>query len=146
MVAEGGADQGMARKADAVAQPAAATSPSPSPLALLLQYIAQVSAGPGAELKAVQQFGQRWALLRTTQQLSRSLAQAPDQAGPLNSHRLMLQTLQRLQALSPAYLQQFLAHAEALLWLEQAAGGGRPVGQSTGADGKARRHRRQRER
>jgi hypothetical protein len=75
--------------------------------------------GAPAELKALSQFRSTWAGLSVERQLSHSLAQAPENPGPLNSHRLVLRTLQTLQALSPAYLQRFMAHADALLWLEQ---------------------------
>jgi len=72
----------------------------------------------------VRRFSHTWARLRVDQQLARALARQPDNAGPLNSQRLMLQTLQRLRQLSPAYLQRFMAHADALLWLEDRGGDG----------------------
>lgn len=78
-------------------------------------------AAPPAELRAVRDFGATWARLRLDQQLQRAQDQQPGNAGPLNSHRLVLQALQQLRQLSPAYLQRFMAHAEALLWLERAA-------------------------
>ena len=109
--------------------PAAAAGPAaPGPLAALLRQAG--SAGPATpatsaapELKAVQQFGNTWARLRVDQQLQTAQARQPDNAGPLNSQRLMLQTLQQLRGLSPAYLQRFMAHADALLWLEQGSAG-----------------------
>jgi hypothetical protein len=94
---------------------------APGPLAALLQHVGQGAATPANELKAVRQFSHTWARLRVDQQLARALAHQPDNAGPLNSQRLMLQTLQRLRQLSPAYLQRFMAHADALLWLEDDA-------------------------
>ena len=103
------------------AQPAAAATPAaphPGPLATLLQQLGSGVAMPPAELQAVRRFSHTWARLRVDQQLARALAHQPDNAGPLNSQRLMLQTLQRLRQLSPAYLQRFMAHADALLWLE----------------------------
>jgi len=75
--------------------------------------------GAPAELKALSQFRSTWAALSVDRQLHHSLAQAPENPGPLNSHRLVLRALQMLQALSPAYLQRFMAHADALLHLEQ---------------------------
>jgi len=89
-----------------------------SPLAALLQQLGSGVATPPTELQAVRRFSHTWARLRVDQQLARALARQPDNAGPLNSQRLMLQTLQRLRQLSPAYLQRFMAHADALLWLE----------------------------
>ncbi|MDH4392648.1 MAG: DUF2894 domain-containing protein [Aquabacterium sp.] len=100
----------------------APTAPRPSPLAALLQHIGHSGAAmPASELKAVRQFSATWARLRVDQQLACALARQPDNAGPLNSQRLMLQTLQRLRQLSPAYLQRFMAHADALLWLDDSA-------------------------
>lgn len=116
------------RLAEAGPPPAAAAGPAaPGPLAALLRQAG--NAGPATtasaapELKAVQQFGSTWARLRVDQQLQRAQARQPDNAGPLNSQRLMLQTLQQLRSLSPAYLQRFMAHADALLWLEQGSAG-----------------------
>ena len=105
----------------------ATTTPLPGPLAALLQHIGQGAATPATELKAVRQFSATWARLRVDQQLARALARQPDNAGPLNSQRLMLLTLQRLRQLSPAYLQRFLAHADALLWLEDSAATAPPL-------------------
>ena len=104
------------------------TAQAPGPLAVLLgssgpapdpgqHATVNASAAPPPELQAVQRFAGTWAQLRVDQQLRRSLTRQPDNAGPLNSQRLVLQTLQRLRCLSPAYLQRFMAHAEALLWL-----------------------------
>lgn len=97
--------------------------PQASPLSGLLQQLGSGVGLPPAELQAVRRFSPTWARLRVDQQLARALARQPDNAGPLNSQRLMLQTLQRLRQLSPAYLQRFMAHAEALLWLEGRAAG-----------------------
>ncbi len=83
--------------------------------------ITHASTAPPPELLAVQRFAATWAQLRVDQQLRRSLTRQPDNAGPLNSQRLVLQTLQQLRHLSPAYLQRFMAHAEALLWLQDSS-------------------------
>lgn len=52
--------------------------------------------------------------------IEQALARAPAQPGPLNSHALVLRTLDRLRELSPDYLRRFLLQVEALLWLERA--------------------------
>ena len=49
-------------------------------------------------------------------------ARAPQNAGPLNPQRLVLDILAHMGELSPHYLRRFLAHTESLLWLEQAQG------------------------
>jgi hypothetical protein len=51
-----------------------------------------------------------------------AIARKPANAGPLNSHVLVLQALGMMQTLSPEYLRRFLAHVEALQWLELAQG------------------------
>ena len=78
------------------------------------------AAQPTVELKAVQYFRDTWSQLSAEQQLAESLAQAPENAGPLNSHHLVLRALQTMREVSPDYLQHFLSYAETLLWLEQA--------------------------
>lgn len=76
--------------------------------------------GPQGELKALRHFRRTWARLNVDRQLSHALAQAPANAGPLNSHHLVLQALGQLRELSPAYLEQFMSYVDALLWLDQA--------------------------
>jgi hypothetical protein len=105
------------RLAAPVAQAAAAAPVAPGPLALLCADLVPGSGRPG-ELRTVQQFGATWARLRVDQQLRRASGRQRGQAGPLNSQRLMLQALQQLRRLSPAYLQRFMAQAETLLWLD----------------------------
>lgn len=102
----------------AVPLAAAASAPvTPGPLARLCADLVPAGGRPG-ELRAVQQFGATWARLRVDQQLRRASGRQQAQAGPLNSQKLMLQALQQLRRLSPAYLQRFMAQAETLLWLD----------------------------
>ena len=125
-------------------QPAAtlhAQHPS-GPLAGLLRHLARhsppsasdglaagavVQGGPPAELNALREFRSTWARLRVDQQLSQSLAKGAGNAGPLNSHRLVLRSLKLMHEISPGYLARFVSHVEALLWLDQANGGSAPV-------------------
>lgn len=103
-----------------LAAPMAATvpaTPTPGPLARLCADLAPGSGRPG-ELRTVQQFAGTWARLRVDQQLRRASGRQRAQAGPLNSQKLMLQALQQLRRLSPAYLQRFMAQTETLLWLD----------------------------
>jgi len=121
--------------------------PEPGQLTALLAHIARQSGSAedstssthfedGAkqppELKSLRYFRRSWSRLSLEQQLSRALAQAPENAGPLNSHFLMLQSLIRMRDIAPGYLENFIVYAEALLWLEQAdpGRGGGPVGAS----------------
>lgn len=82
---------------------------------------------PGGELKALRYFRSTWSRLSVDRQLTRAFAQAPENAGPLNSHFLVLQTLRQLRDVSPGYLEQFMSYVDALLWLEQADSGGSPA-------------------
>ena len=84
-------------------------------------------AAPPVSLKAVTAFKGTWARLRAEQRLRQALSQVPAMAGPLNSSHVVHRGLQAMQALSPAYLDAFLAHVDALAWLEQAAGMGDAV-------------------
>ena len=90
------------------------------------------------ELKAATRFRKTWSRLGVERRLSESLAQAPGHAGPLNSHGLVLRSLQLMHGISPDYLSRFVAHVDALLWIEQAGGGS---GRSPAARNVARRRR-----
>ena len=125
-----------ARLQQAGKTPAAAPADpeAPGPLAELLAHIGRqegtLAAGPAPrrsalpaaprELKALRLYRDAWSRLGADQQLAESLTQAPKHAGPLNSHHLVLQALQHMRAVSPEYLQRFLAYAEGLLWLDGA--------------------------
>jgi Protein of unknown function (DUF2894) len=104
----------------------------PSPLAELNTHLRQASAaarggapaggGPWPELRSAQRFRETWERIGAEMQVQQARDRAPHNAGPLNPQRLMLETLARMGELSPHYLRRFLAHAETLLWLEQAQG------------------------
>jgi hypothetical protein len=64
--------------------------------------------------------------VRTGQQLRVAEVLVPQNAGPLNSSSLVHRALSLMRELSPGYLQQFLAYADALSWLEQLNAGGTP--------------------
>lgn len=99
-----------------------------SPLADLNAHIERVSgvqagaAGHWPELRSAQRFRETWERLGAEVQVRQARERAPQNAGPLNPQRLMLETLARMGELSPHYLRRFLAHTETLLWLEQAHG------------------------
>jgi Protein of unknown function (DUF2894) len=83
----------------------------------LLAHIARHTA-PAGELRAVHDHRGTWARLGLEQRLRQTSAQVPDNAGPLNTQRLLHQALTLMRTASPAYLQHFMAHAETLLALE----------------------------
>jgi hypothetical protein len=74
------------------------------------------------ELASVRGFRQAWARGRTLDQVELALVRKPANAGPLNSHALVLQALSLMRDLSPDYLRRFVAGVEALQWLERASG------------------------
>lgn len=113
----------------------AATTPStsarPSPLAQLNRELAARAwdkrepgspLEPGASaaaLPSVRRFGEVWARMAAERQVTEALMRTPDNAGPLNTHRLMLRALTLMQSLSPDYLHRFVGQMDALLWLDQ---------------------------
>jgi hypothetical protein len=117
---------------NAEAAPAARAKPAPSPLAQLNQAMraanaARLATAPGEpapdpdELASARRFRAAWDSGRTLDQVEQAIARKPAQAGPLNSHMLVLQSLAMMRELSTDYLRHFLVHVETLQWLEQAS-------------------------
>ena len=95
-----------------------------TPLAQLNQYIADGVQPPGAarpELRSAQAFRETWSRICAEEEVSQAVQRGPENAGPLNSHRLVLRTLGLMRELSPDYLRRFMAHTDTLLWLDQAS-------------------------
>jgi len=107
-----------------------------APLAELNRYLRRASQDPDPraaesgdavptlakpELKSVRRFSQTWSRIVADDQLEHAFGRAPENAGPLNSHMLMLRSLSWMKDLSPDYLRRFMAHVDSLLWLEQAS-------------------------
>ena len=105
------------------------------PLAALNAHIAQASqlarqqlptttgpadTTPWPTLRSAQRFHETWSRISAETEVTKAEKRAPDNAGPLNSHKLVLHTLSLMRQLSPDYLRGFLAQAETLLWLDQA--------------------------
>lgn len=134
--------------ADAVAPPKlrGATAPRPNPpinppinpLTALLAHIAAHGAEDGAEsgeparpgtvpaareLKAVRDYRSTWSRLSVEQRVNQALARVPNNAGPLNTQRLVHQALTVLRDASPAYMHRLVTQVEALLWLERVGQG-----------------------
>lgn len=101
----------------------------PSPLAQLLQEMHPTSgdassAALGAlrsDSPRVQQFRQQLGQLSVQKQVSKALSQAPQNAGPINSHMLVLRSLGLMRDASPDYLNRFMAYVNTLLCLDEAA-------------------------
>ena len=120
-------DMRMAAANQSPAEPAAAITPSP--MTLLLQEMAPPPAtlsGKVSFLEAhresprVQQFRKQLRKISVQKQVSYAIAQAPQNAGPINSHILVLRALGLMRELSPDYLQRFVAYVNTLMVLENA--------------------------
>jgi hypothetical protein len=125
---------------------AAQQGPRRDTLADLLAYIQQQTgtASPStstrAELKTVSRHRGTWTRLGVDQRMTQALAQVPDNAGPLNTQRLLNQALMLMRDASPQYLQHFMSYVETLLWIDQA----QLPGQAPSKDGNRRARKRQR--
>jgi hypothetical protein len=104
------------------------TAALPSPLALLLQEMTR-STGPAqpikpnawrAESPRIQQFRKQLAQISVQKQVSQAMAQAPQNAGPINSHMLVLRSLGLMREASPDYLGRFMVYLDTLLSLDSA--------------------------
>ena len=102
-----------------------------SPLKALLQDMAAhdpVSAQPdprpatgwSTERPRVRQFRQQLRKISVKKQVSQAIAQAPNNAGPINSHMLVLRGLGLMRDISEDYLNRFMVHLETLLCLDEA--------------------------
>jgi hypothetical protein len=103
-----------------------------SPLAALNKHIEQ-AAWAGLEpqerdvsnahgkvaMKSLRQFKESWARIAAQDELKQAIEKGPQNAGPLNSHQLVLRSLSVMQDISPDYLRRFMTHLDALLWLDQ---------------------------
>ena len=71
------------------------------------------------ELKSVRLFRSTWSKLSADKQLNAALDKAPRNAGPINSHMLVLRSLALMRDISPDYLNRFISYADTLVHLEQ---------------------------
>lgn len=108
--------------------------PAPaSTLAALNQHIrsasqAAAAASPHAlpgedatELRSLRHFRESWSRIAAVDQIDAAVSRGPENAGPLNSHSLVLRSLALMRSLSPDYLRRFLSQMDTLMALEQAA-------------------------
>jgi hypothetical protein len=102
-------------------------APACAPLAQLNHSIRAKAPGElrsGAasdELANVRRFRRAWLGGRAQEQVQRAVGRKPANAGPLNSHALVLESLAIMSRLSPDYLRRFVVHVQALQWLDQAS-------------------------
>lgn len=77
------------------------------------------STGSRPELKTIRNFRTTWSKLSADKQVAQALEQAPANAGPINSHMLVLRSLALMREISPDYLSRFISYADTLLCLDQ---------------------------
>ena len=109
-----------------------ARSGGSTPLADLNHYLRSASraaagasphALPGedaSELRSLRDFRETWSRIAAVDQVDAAVTRGPENAGPLNSHSLVLRSLALMRSLSPDYLRRFLSQMETLMALEQA--------------------------
>ena len=122
-------------KAAAQATQTAKASSASSPLATLLQELkAQdqsdthpISNAWRSENPRIQQFRQQLSQISVQKQVTQAIAQAPQNAGPINSHMLVLRSLGLMRSISPDYLNRFMVHVDTLLCLDEADKGKAPA-------------------
>jgi hypothetical protein len=117
---------------DTAAQPG---QPQRGALAALVDDVARhaSSHGDGAALdsKTLSYFRNTWSRLSADRRLTQSRALVPENAGPLNSHRLVHRSLTLMRELSPEYLHRFMSYVDALQWVDQANGNSASAGTDT---------------
>lgn len=85
------------------------------------------SIGLRPELKTLRYFRDTWSKLSVDQQITQAIGQGPENAGPLNSHLLVLRAFALLRDISPAYLKHFMPYVDTLLWLDQVDNKSKPM-------------------
>jgi hypothetical protein len=73
---------------------------------------------PGLELKTVRESRATWARMSVDKQLALAMKQGPKNAGPINSHNLVLRSLAMMQEISPGYLSRMVSYVDTLVSLD----------------------------
>ena len=111
--------------------PPSRTTAHLSPLSALLQDMAAPTperplnpSGHGRMDKPhIVAFRQQLGKISVQKQVTQAIAQAPQNAGPINSHMLVLRSLGLMRDLSPDYLNRFMGYVDTLLFLDSPATG-----------------------
>lgn len=90
--------------------------------------------GPGVgygesrpELKTMRYFRNTWSKLSVEKQVAQALGQAPKNAGPINSHMLVVRSLALMREISPDYLNRYMSYVDTLLCLDQSDKQSKPL-------------------
>ena len=73
---------------------------------------------PTLELKTVRESRASWARMSVDKQLAKAMDQAPQNAGPINSHMLILRSLAMMRDISPDYLSHIVTYIDTLVSLD----------------------------
>ncbi|OGB29645.1 MAG: hypothetical protein A3F78_02475 [Burkholderiales bacterium RIFCSPLOWO2_12_FULL_61_40] len=114
------------------------TSNRPTPLGDLARAMAQVApdkaeghgegyGGSRPELKTMRYFRNTWSKLSVEKQVTQALGQAPKNAGPINSHMLVVRSLALMREISPDYLNRYISYVDTLLCLDQSDKKSKPL-------------------
>jgi hypothetical protein len=76
------------------------------------------SGDPSLELKTVRESRATWARMSVDKQLALAMKRGPENAGPINSHNLVLRSLAMMQEISPDYLSRMVSYVDTLLSLD----------------------------
>jgi hypothetical protein len=98
-------------------EPAPANAPAPSTAPHAASRVTAGVAQP-RELKTVRESRATWARISVDRQVSLAMKQAPTNAGPINSHMLVLRSLALMQEISPDYLSRMVSYVDTLLSLD----------------------------
>lgn len=81
-------------------------------------------AAPGAlpELQSARLLERTFVNLGADRRVRRALLEVPEDPGPLNPHRLAIDSLAAMNSISPAYVNQLVAQLETLFWLQESLG------------------------
>ena len=114
-------------------------APAPGPLAGAMPSTPSGKSGAGwrNESPRVRQFRKQLSRISVQKQVRQAIAQAPQNAGPINSHMLVLRALGLMRDISPDYLARFMTHLDTLCL--DAAEQARLQTRKTGGSGKGKR-------
>ena len=79
-----------------------------------------VASERGAQI--LEYFRDIWSRISAENQWREFPTHVPENAGPLNTSKLVFRSMDLMRTLSPEYLKQFLTYVDALSWLQQMTG------------------------
>jgi hypothetical protein len=92
---------------------------APEPVDAGLEGMLSGVASLRPELKTTRYFRDTWSRLSVEKRVTQALHLAPKNAGPINSHSLVLRSLALMRDISPDYLNQLTSYVDTLLCLDQ---------------------------